>query len=62
VKKIKQARIALRSETLRTIGGKQLSDVGGGVGGGFQASMVTTACPTCAWSCDWTQCQPPPSN
>ena len=58
MRKIKPARIALRAETIRTLGGKQLSDVGGGL----QASMVTTACPTCAFSCDWTQCQPPPSN
>ena len=58
MKKIKTTKFALRAETLRVIGDSQLSNVVGGL----QASMVTTACPTCAFSCDWAACQPPPSN
>lgn len=56
-KKTSKRNLALGIETIRTLTNLD------GVVGGFQAgSQVTSQCNSCAFTCDWSQCQPPPSG
>jgi hypothetical protein len=52
-----KTKLTLRGEQIRMLTALD------GVHGGLQAhSMVTSACNTCAFSCDPVSCQPPPSG